>query len=146
MQSGGAATNLHGEGSVLIVDDESSVRKLAQAVLCKYGYTVLVAEDAFAAIELLRRTPRPVALVVLDLSMPGMSARDAIREIHRGWPDTRVLLTSGYDENEVLERFRGMQFTGFVQKPYAPTQLAERIKAAMGNGAIGPHRPIAANR
>ncbi len=145
IQSGGAGANLHGEGFVLIVDDESSVRKLAQAVLCKYGYTVLVAEDAFAAIELLRRTPRQVALVVLDLSMPGMSAQEAIREIHRGWPNTRVVLTSGYDENEVLGRFRGMQLTGFVQKPYAPAQLAESVKAAMGNGAIGARHPVAAN-
>ena len=133
-------TNLQGEGSVLIVDDESSVRKLAQAVLRKYGYTVLMAEDAVGAIELLRRTERQIGLVLLDLSMPGMSARDAIHEIHRGWPGTRIVLSSGYDENEVLGRFEGMRLAGFVQKPYTAAQLAEKIKAAMCNGAIGSQK------
>lgn len=130
-QPGGAETNLEGEGSVLVVDDESSVRNLAQAVLRKYGYTVLVAEDAFAAIEILRRTPGQVALVLLDLSMPGMSARDAIEQIHRDWPGTRIVLSSGYAENEVLGRFPGMRLAGFVQKPYTPAQLAGRVKAAL---------------
>jgi PAS domain S-box-containing protein len=142
-QPEGAATNLQGVGSVLIVDDESSVRKLAQAVLSKYGYTTLMAEDAFAAIELLRRTPGPVALVLLDLSMPGMSAREAIQQIHHSWPETRILLTSGYDENEVLGRFQGTKLNGFVQKPYAPAQLAEKVKAAIGKGVI--EDPVAAN-
>jgi len=132
-----SAADLQGAGSVLIVDDESSVRKLAQAVLCKYGYTVLMAEDGFAAIELLRRTPRPVGLVLLDLSMPGMSTREAIQQIHRGWPTTRIVLSSGYDENEVLGRFRGLELDGFLQKPYAPAQLAERVKTALAHGAIG---------
>jgi DNA-binding NarL/FixJ family response regulator len=79
-------------------------------------------------------------LVILDLSMPGMSARDAIQEIHRGWPGTRIVLSSGYDENEVLGRFQGMRLAGFVQKPYTAAQLAEKIKVAMGNGATDGHK------
>jgi PAS domain S-box-containing protein len=130
-QPGSADTNLQGEGSILVVDDEISVRNLAQAVLRRYGYTVLVAEDAFGAIELLRRTPRQVSLVLLDLSMPGMSARDAIQEIHRCWPSTRIVLSSGYGEDEVLGRFQGLRLAGFVPKPYTPVQLAGKIRAAM---------------
>lgn len=142
VQPGSAETNLQGEGSVLVVDDESSVRNLTQAVLRRYGYSVLVAEDALGAIELLRRTPRQVSLVLLDLSMPGMSAQDAIQEIHRCWPSTRIMLSSGYGENEVLDRFRGMRLAGFVQKPYTPAQLAGKIKAAMGKEEIGDCDPI----
>jgi PAS domain S-box-containing protein len=141
---GCAETNLQGEGSILVVDDESSVRMLAQAVLRRYGYTVLVAEDAFGAIELLRRTPRQVGLVLLDLSMPGMSARDAIQEIHRCWPGTRIMLSSGYGEDEVLGRLRGMRLSGFIQKPYTPTQLAGKIKAAFGRIEMAEHDPMPA--
>jgi CheY-like chemotaxis protein len=142
VQPGFAETNLQGEGSILVVDDESSVRMLAQAVLRRYGYTVLVAEDAFGAIELLRRTPRQVGLILLDLSMPGMSARDAIQEIHRCWPGTRIVLSSGYGEDEVLGRLRGTRLSGFVQKPYTPTQLAGKIKAAFAKIEIGDRDPI----
>jgi len=128
------AANLQGEGFILVVDDENAVRALAQAVLRKYGYTVLLAEDAYRAMEVLRRAGHPVALVLMDLSMPGMHPRDAIQEIQRCWPSTRIVLSSGYGENEALGRFRGMQLAGFIQKPYTPVQLAERIKVAMSNG------------
>ncbi|HVN06439.1 MAG TPA: PAS domain S-box protein [Bryobacteraceae bacterium] len=133
----GVEVNLQGEGSILVVDDESAVRVLAQAVLRKYGYTVLLAHDALGAIQALRRTASPVALILMDLSMPGMNTRDAIEEIQRCWPATRVVLSSGYGENEALDRFRGMQLAGFIQKPYTPAQLAERIKAAINNGHSG---------
>ena len=93
--------------SILVVDDESSVRNLTQAVLRRSGYTVLMAEDALSAIELLQSTPQAVSLVILDLSMPGMSALDAVDEIHRCWPDTRIMLSSGYGEQEVLESIPG---------------------------------------
>jgi PAS domain S-box-containing protein len=124
-------TDPQGTGAVLIVDDESCVRNLAQAVLHKYGYTTLVAEDAFAAINILRRSRHPVGVVLLDLSMPGMSTAQAIRAIEANWPSVRILLSSGYDEEEVLSQFSGAQLVGFVQKPYLPAQLAMKIKAAM---------------
>ena len=142
VQPGSAETNLRGEGSVLVVDDESSVRNLAQAVLRSYGYSVIVAEDGLRAIELLRRTPRQVSLVLLDLSMPGMSTQDVIQEIHRCWPSTRIMLSSGYGENDVLDRFRDMQLAGFVPKPYTPAQLAGKIKAAIAKEEIGDCIPI----
>jgi CheY-like chemotaxis protein len=137
-----ADTNLQGDESVLVIDDESCARKLAQAALSKYGYTVLVAEDAAQAIELLGRTPQRIAVVLLDLSMPGMRAEQAIELIHNGWPGTRILLSSGYDEEEVLARFKGVPLAGFVQKPYTCAQLAEKIKAATGTLEFADHDRI----
>ena len=131
-------TNLRGEGAVLVVDDESCVRNLAQATLESYGYTVLTAEDASAALNLLLRTPHRIAVVLLDLSMPGMGTREAIKHIQTGWPDLRIILSSGYDEEEVLARLRGIQLDGFVQKPYTPARLAGKIKAAMAAVPIAP--------
>jgi len=134
VESGSAGAKLEGSGSVLVVDDESCVRNLAQTALKKYGYTVLVAEDAVSAIEILRQARQPIAAVLLDLSMPRMSAQQAVERIQTGWPETRILLSSGYDEEEVLSGFRGTQLAGFLQKPYTPAQLAEKIRAAIGAG------------
>jgi CheY-like chemotaxis protein len=135
-QSGAAGTKLEGSGSVLVVDDESCVRNVAQAALKRYGYTVLVAEDAVSAMEVLRQARQPIAVVLLDLSMPRMSAQQAVEHIQSSWPGTRILLSSGYDEEEVLRRFRGTQLAGFLQKPYTPAQLAEKVKAAVESGEV----------
>jgi CheY-like chemotaxis protein len=116
---------------VLVVDDESCVRNLAQTVLRKYGYTVLVAEDAVSAMELLRQTRQRVGLVLLDHSMPGMSAQQAVQRIQGGWPGMHILLTSGYDEEEVMGQFAGTRLAGFLQKPYTSAQLAEKVNAAI---------------
>jgi CheY-like chemotaxis protein len=132
VEPGAAGANLQGSGSVLVVDDESCVRNLAQMTLRRFGYTVLVAEDGVAAIELLQQTRHRISVVVLDLSMPRMSARQTVQRIQTGWPEARILLSSGYDEEEVLGRFAGTQLAGFLQKPYTPVQLAEKIKAAIG--------------
>src|SRR5205823_3096150 len=89
-------TSVSGRASVLIIDDEAAVRNLAQASLQRYGYTVLLAEDAQSAIELLDRAD----LIVLDLSMPGMSAVQAIEAFQCTRPDIGILLSSGYGEEE----------------------------------------------
>jgi PAS domain S-box-containing protein len=145
-ESGAAGTKLEGSGSVLVVDDESCVRNLAQAALKKYGYSVLVAEDAVSAMEVLRHARQPIAVVLLDLSMPRMSGQQAVERIQSEWPGTCIVLSSGYDEDEVLSRFGGMQLAGFLQKPYTPAQLAEKIHAVMAArevvstpGYLAPH-------
>lgn len=138
----GADNKLQGNETVLIVDDESGVRNLARAALTKYGYTVLIAEDAFAAIEVLRKTHNRVAVVLLDLSMPGMNAQQAVQRIQSGWPGTRIVLSSGYDEEEVLAQFSRTQLAGFLQKPYTPAQLAKKIRTALGTVAISGHELI----
>ncbi len=130
-QSDAAGPRLQGGGSVLVVDDESCVRNLAQTVLRKYGYTVLVAEDAVSALELLRQTRQRVGLVLLDHSMPGMSAQQAVQRIQSGWPGMHILLTSGYDEEEVMGQFAETRLAGFLQKPYTSAQLAEKINATI---------------
>jgi len=130
-----------GNGTVLVVDDESCVRKFAQSALTKYGYTTLVAEDAFAALDLLRQTRHRIDVVLLDLSMPGMNAQQAVQRIQSGWPGTQILLSSGYGEEEVLAQFAGTKNFGFLQKPYTPMQLAEKIKAAISTVEVNSHPP-----
>ena len=130
-----AGRDLRGEGVILVVDDDASVRCLAGDILDTYGYSVLLAEDGYTAVELARGCSVPPALVVLDLSMPGMSTSQTIEQLRFVRPDLPILLSSGYDEGEVLPRFNHERLFGFIHKPYTPAQLAEKVKAVMTEGS-----------
>ena len=120
-----------GEGVILVVDDDPSVRHLAGQILETYGYSVLLAEDGYTAVELARGCSVPPALVLLDLSMPGMSTSQTIEQIRFVRSDLPILLSSGYDEGDVLPRFSHGRHLGFIHKPYTPAQLADKVRAAV---------------
>jgi PAS domain S-box-containing protein len=126
-----SAPDLRGEGLILVVDDESSVRSLAGTILETYGYSVILAESGSTAVELARRSAVAPALVLLDLSMPGISAQQTIEQLRFVRPDVPILLSSGYDEGDVLPRFGNGRLFGFLHKPYTPMQLAEKVKAGI---------------
>jgi len=123
---------LQGSGAVLVVDDEKSVRELVKKVLERHGYTVLLAESGVAAIDLLKRHPGDIALVVLDLSMPRMGGDEALPELRKIRPGIKVLVSSGYSESETMTLFQGQRVSGFIQKPYTGAGLAEKVKACLG--------------
>ena len=129
-----AEVDLHGEGLVVVVDDEEPVRCLAGRILEMCGYTVLLAEDGFQAVKLVKECAEAAALVLLDLSMPGMSAQQTIEQLHFFRPDLPILLTSGYDESGMLAKFNS-RFFGFIHKPYTPAQLSEKVKAGITEAA-----------
>jgi CheY-like chemotaxis protein len=123
---------LLGSGVVLVVDDEAVVREMAKKVLERHGYTVLMADSGTAAIDVFRRHPAGIALVLLDLSMPNMNGEETLPELRKIRPETKVIVSSGYSEAETMALFRGQQVSGFVQKPYTSTGLAEKVKLALG--------------
>ncbi|MCC6858578.1 MAG: PAS domain S-box protein [Bryobacterales bacterium] len=123
------ADALHGAGTVLVVDDEQIVREMARKALQRHGYTVLQADGGPAAIDIFRRYPGEIALVLLDLSMPGMSGEETLRGLRKIRPDVKVVLSSGYSEAETMEAFQGQPVSGFIQKPYTARGLAEKVKA-----------------
>jgi CheY-like chemotaxis protein len=123
---------VRGSGVVLVVDDEKLVREMVKKALERYGYTVLLADGGLAAIDLLKRHPADVALVVLDLSMPRMSGEEALPELRKIRPEVKVLVSSGYSESETMTMFKGQRVSGFIQKPYTGAGLAEKVKACLG--------------
>lgn len=125
------AQNLRGSGTILVVDDEEIVRRIAKSLLEQYGYTVLVAADGRSAVNLYRSVGNQISLVLLDLTMPAMGAEEALRELTAIRKDVRVLLSSGYDETEIVSRFAGKGIRGFIQKPYTAPQLAAKVKAVL---------------
>lgn len=122
--------DLVGSGTVLIVDDEEVVRRTASHALERYGYRTIMARDGREAIEVYQ-SEREIALVLLDLTMPVMSGEEALRGLQTINPGVRVLLTSGYNEVEAVQRFAGKGLAGFIQKPYTAASLAERVKEVM---------------
>jgi CheY-like chemotaxis protein len=121
--------DLTGSGTVLVVEDEEIVRRIAKNALESYGYAVLVAENGQAAINLFRRAADQISAVLLDMTMPVMGGEETLRNLQRIRPDVKVILTSGYNEVDVIRRFTGVPLAGFLQKPYTAEQLARKIKA-----------------
>jgi PAS domain S-box-containing protein len=126
----GEVRDLAGSGTVLIVDDEEVVRRTASHALERYGYRTILAGDGREAIQIYQREPE-ISLVLLDLTMPVMSGEEALRGLQTINPGVRVLLTSGYNEVEAVQRFAGKGLAGFIQKPYTAAALAERVKEVM---------------
>jgi CheY-like chemotaxis protein len=91
---------------------------------------VVLAEDGQRAVDLFRQMPEGVSVVLLDLTMPGLSGRETLRQLRAVCPGVRVVLSSGYNQSEVTRRFTGKGLAGFIQKPYTAAQLVEKIKGA----------------
>jgi PAS domain S-box-containing protein len=130
-QPSAAVRDLAGSGTILVVDDEDIVRQTARHTLERYGYKTLTARDGASAVEVYRRQPDAIGLVLLDLTMPVMSGEEALRHLQLINPRVRVLLTSGYNEVEAVQHFSGKGLAGFIQKPYTAAALAEKVKEVL---------------
>jgi PAS domain S-box-containing protein len=124
-----------GTGSLLVVDDEELVRCVAKDVLEAYGYEVLEAANGQEAVELFRQRPDHIAGVLLDMSMPVMGGEEALRQLKEIRSDVRVVLSSGYDESDAIQRLAGESSVDFIQKPYTPAALAEKMKKVLAPSA-----------
>ncbi len=120
-----------GDGTILVVDDEDLVLQVARRVLEHAGYKVLTAADGREGLELFERHARDISLVLLDLTMPRMDGGETVRELRRVRDDVKVLLTSGYDEEEATGGLEGSQLAGFIQKPYVAAALLSKVREAM---------------
>ncbi len=120
-------SDLRGSATVLVVDDEAVVQRLARTTLERYGYTVLMAGNGKEALEKLASAAGEVALVLLDMTMPIMSGEETLTRLKVTYPAVKVIASSGYNEIEAMRRF-GAGISGFLQKPYRAAQLVEKVK------------------
>ncbi|HUO28248.1 MAG TPA: PAS domain S-box protein [Bryobacteraceae bacterium] len=134
LPSPAANKDLRGSGTILVADDEPIVRRAAKAALEKQGYFVLLASDGRAAVDLLRTHRGGIRLVLLDLTMPVLGGEEALRALRAVQPDVKIVLSSGFNEAEAIQRFADERFSGFLQKPYSAAQLAEKVKAVLEAG------------
>jgi PAS domain S-box-containing protein len=135
-----------GHETVLLVDDDVGLRNMGRNVLQRQGYRVLVAGDGLQAVELFRRERARIDLVVLDLTMPRLSGRDAFHLLRKIDPAAAVVFASGYNA-EQLTHEEHTQSYGFLGKPYRPEDLATAVRAALDRGGRGrPRLALAGGR
>jgi CheY-like chemotaxis protein len=117
-----------GEGTILVVDDEEVVRRMAKAALKRLGYSVLTAVNGREGLRLYREAAGAVDAVLLDMTMPVMGGEETLRRLLEINPGILVLAMSGFDEGEAKSRF-GVGIAGFIQKPFTAAQLGAKIAA-----------------
>ena len=125
------AADWRGSGTVLLVDDEESVRDIGAMMLNRLGMTVIVACDGVEAVDIFAQRHDEIDCVILDLTMPHMDGEQAYHELRRIDPEVRVIMSSGYNEQDVTQRFVGKGLRGFIHKPYEFDMLVATLRKAI---------------
>jgi two-component system cell cycle sensor histidine kinase/response regulator CckA len=124
-----ATVPLGGHETILVVDDEPVVRNLGRDILVHHGYQVLVASDGLEAVHLYQRYFEQIDLVILDMTMPRLSGREAYQQMTQVNPKVRVLFASGYFGDQPPEPSPGIM--GFLDKPYRVHDLVKAVRGAL---------------
>ena len=119
-------------GTVLIVDDEEAVRTVAGAVLHRHGAKVLFAANGTEALSLYRQQRDQINLVLLDLTMPGLSGEDVLRELQQIGGPVRVIVMSGYSEDETMQRCAELGAVAFLRKPFELPTVIAKVREHLG--------------
>ena len=117
--------------SILLIDDEPAVRLVTGRMLSELGHQVVTADSGARGLQLLKEQPEAIDLVILDLTMPHLDGESCFRELRRMKPGVKVILSSGYNEQEIVSRFAGKGLAGFVQKPYTSEELLTKIREVL---------------
>jgi CheY-like chemotaxis protein len=127
-----AANELHGDETILIVDDDSSIRRLIVDTLQPLGYELIAASCAEEVLEMLDRSDQKIDLMLTDMIMPGMNGRDLAEVIKKKRPETEIVFMSGYTDEMITNH--GILETGetFIQKPLSPLKLADKLRELLG--------------
>jgi PAS domain S-box-containing protein len=120
-----------GRETILLVDDEKSIRKLGKRVLSEAGYRVFEASDGAMALRIAAEQVGEIDLVLTDVEMPTLGGRGMVDELHELSPGVRVLFMSGYTDNEILRRGINKSATDFLQKPFTADSLRSAVKAVL---------------
>lgn len=117
-----------GRETLLVVDDEEMVRRLATRILLGEGYHVLEAAGGQEATRVLQRASQRIDLVLTDVAMPGIGGRQLGETIIRCWPRVKVLFMSGFPGHRIVEEGALDPASPFLQKPFTRDQLARKVK------------------
>jgi len=131
-KKGEQSESLRGAGTILVIDDDPFVRNVAAEMLAKLGFQVLTADNGLEGLKVFTAHQTEITCVLLDLMMPEMGGEEAFRELRSLQRDVPVIMSSGYNEQDVTQRFVGMGLTGFIQKPYTMANLLSALKKALG--------------
>lgn len=120
-----------GSESILVVEDETSVRGSIKRILSRQGSTVLEARHGADALRVIGETQRPIDLVMTDLMMPQMDGRELIAQLQTLPRLPRVVVMSGHNEQAAMRGERVPPGTGFLEKPFTVEELLQTVRAAL---------------
>ncbi len=120
--------NLKGNETILIVEDEDSVRMIASRALKSQGYKILEARNGGEAYMLCKKLDKPVDLVITDVIMPNISGTELIENLKTIWTDFKALYMSGYTKNEIIENGVLDENVPYIQKPFMPVAIAKKVR------------------
>lgn len=122
---------IHATGTILVVDDERTVRNTVTRMLERAGFNVLSASNGMEAVDIYREKNSEILCVVLDLTMPHMNGEDCFAELRNINPSVRILMSSGFNQEEVADRLAGYEISAFIQKPYRFSELITAIQKVL---------------
>jgi len=129
---GGDKRLARGSETVLLVEDEDSVRELVRELLTELGYEVLESAGPEAALALCDRHRGRIDLLMTDFIMPRMNGSELAARVVAARPETHVLYMSGYSQESPTERGPNLKDSVFLSKPFTPKVLADRVREALG--------------
>jgi CheY-like chemotaxis protein len=115
-------------GTVLVVEDEEALRTSVSKILQRRGFSVIEAEDGNSGVELYEKNAARIDVVLLDMTLPGKSGADVLRELQRIAAGVKVIVTSAYGQQQVNSLLGGLQTWGYVQKPYRISELENLLQ------------------
>jgi CheY-like chemotaxis protein/two-component sensor histidine kinase len=127
--------------TVLLVEDEESVRSIAATMLSKLGYRVLVASNGKDALLLAREHTHRIDALITDIVMPGMNGRELAEQLGVYHPEARVLYASGYTEDVMIHHGVNQENVRFVGKPYSMRALASKLRQTLDARTLVPPKP-----
>jgi CheY-like chemotaxis protein len=125
-----SAAAWQGSGTVLVIDDEKTVRDVGKRMLEKMGFSVITACDGQEAVEIFRNRSNEIDCALLDLTMPRMNGEECFLELRKIRKDIRVVIYSGYSEEETAQKFLDRGVNEFLQKPFRLKTLKNKMRKA----------------
>ena len=118
----------HGVETILLVDDEDYLRELGYQMLSRFGYSVLTAPDGETALEIFQENNHDIALIIMDLIMPGMGGKACIQKMLKLDPNTKVIIASGYSVDSLTKEKLDSMAKGYISKPFELKQMLGLVR------------------
>ncbi len=122
---------LYGKETILVVEDDESVRNIAVRILKKYGYNVIEAENGGIGYLKCKKSKQPIDLIITDVIMPEMNGAEFITSVKEFWPKLKVLYMSGYTYNVIAKKGIIQSEVNFISKPFRPMAFLNKVKRVL---------------
>jgi CheY-like chemotaxis protein len=123
-----------GTETILLIEDEETLRELVRAVLVSKGYTVIAAEDGEEGLKAFLSHQEEIAVVICDLGLPRLGGVEVLQRIRARIPRTKVIIASGFIDQDAKAAMYKAGANEFIQKPYSPDEVLRKIRSIIDAG------------